>query len=178
MCDRCRDARVRWLAVATTFRPTPAFTLVYALTTGVAAGVAVLAFHLVIDSITGRWEPNSAVFASSAVALLLTGLTAGTVRGRSLTLVPEGLVVVRDRVRVVLRWSDFEQVRRRGLLKRDELVFSAGDLSPADTDKPVSQRVLDRMRRSGADRTVVVSDFAPDWESTEIHDAVQRAGRG
>lgn len=164
--------------MATTYRPTSSFTLVYALTTGVAGGIAVLAFHLVIDSITGRWEPNSAVFASSAVALLLTGLTAGSVRGRSLTLVPEGLVVVRDRVRVVLRWSDFEQVRSRGLFRRDELVFSKGDLSPADTDKPVGQRVLDRMRRSGADRTVVVSDFVSDWKDTEIHDAVQRAGRG
>lgn len=178
VCDRCRDASLRWTAVATTYRPTPAFSLVYALTTGVAAGAAVLAFHLVIDSITGRWEPNSAVFASSAVALLLTGLTMSSVRSRSLTLVPEGLVVVRDRVRVVLRWRDFEQVRTRGPLRRDELVFSAGDLSPADTDKPVGQRVLDRMRRNGADRTVVVSDFVPDWKDTDIHTAMRRSGRG
>ncbi|MFC7612898.1 hypothetical protein ACFQV2_03835 [Actinokineospora soli] len=164
--------------MATTFRPTPAFTLVYALTTGVAAGVAVLGIHFVIDSITGRWEPNSAVFASAAAGLLLTGLTASTVRNRSLTLIPEGVVVVRDRVRVVLRWSDFEQVRTRGLLKRDELVFSKGEISPADQDKPVSERVLERMRRNGGDRTVVVSDFVQNWKDTEIHAAVQRSGRG
>lgn len=164
--------------MATTYRPTSAFSLVYALTTGVAGGLAVLAFHLVIDSLTGRWEPNSAVFASSAVALLLTGLTLNTVRGRSLTLIPDGLVVVRDRVQVVLRWRDFEQVRTRGPLRRDELVFSTGELHQADADKPVGQRVLDRMRRSGADRTVVVSDFVTDWKDTEIHARVQRSGRG
>ncbi|MFC5287121.1 hypothetical protein ACFPM7_08675 [Actinokineospora guangxiensis] len=164
--------------MATTFRPTPAFTLIYGLTTGVAGGLAVLGVHWVIDSVTGRWEPNSAVFASMAVVLLLTGVTAGSVRSRSLTLVPEGIVVVRDRVRTLLRWSDFEEVRQTGLLRRDELVFSKGQLSPADQDKPVAERVLDRMRRNGADRMVVVADFVTDWKSTEIHDAVKRATRG
>ncbi len=164
--------------MATTFRPTPAYTLIYGLTTGVAGGLAVLGVHWAIDTVTGRWEPNSAVFASMAVVLLLTGVTAGSVRSRSLTLVPEGVVVVRDRVRVVLRWRDFEEVRQTGLLRRDELVFAKGELSPADQDKPVAERVLDRMRRNGADRMVVVSDFVTDWKSTEIHDAVRRATRG
>ncbi|GGS14718.1 hypothetical protein [Actinokineospora fastidiosa] len=164
--------------MATTYRPTPAYTAVYAVTTGIAAGAGVLAIHLTIDAITGRWQVAGALIAAGGIGLVIGALTAGAVRRRSLTLVHDGLVVVRDHVRTVLRWRDFEQVRTIGLFKRDELVFRAAETTAVDPDKPAPRKAVERMRRNGSDRTVIVSDFVPDWKSTDLHTAVRRHSRG
>ncbi|UVS76939.1 hypothetical protein [Actinokineospora sp. UTMC 2448] len=164
--------------MATTYRPTPAYTAVYAVTTGIAAAAAVLVVHLAVDAVSGRWDMGVALIAAGAVGVLMAGLTAGAVRNRSLTLVHDGVVVVRDHVRTVLRWRDFEQVRTIGLFKRDELVFRAAETTAVDPDKPAPRKAVERMRRNGSDRTVIVSDFVPDWKSTDLHTAVRRHSRG
>jgi hypothetical protein len=162
--------------VATTFRPTPGFTLVYATTTAVVTAMVVTSVNFVIDLVIGVSDVPGALLIGAGLGLMFGAYTAISLRGRSLTLIPGGIVLVKDRVRITLLWRDFEEVRTLGLFKRDELVFRKGELT--ETDKRVPQRVLERMHKIGADRTVVVSDFFSDWKSTELYAEVKRSGRG
>ncbi|MGX7825391.1 hypothetical protein ACTG9Q_09880 [Actinokineospora sp. 24-640] len=162
--------------MATTFRPTPAFTFVYAVTTAAVTAMVVTSVNLLIDLVIGANDVLGALLIGAGIGLMFGAYTAISLRGRSLTLVPGGIVLVKDRVRITLLWRDFEEVRTLGLFKRDELVFRKGELTQAD--KQIPQRVLDRMHKIGADRTVVVSDFFSDWKSTELHTEVKRTGRG
>ncbi|SDD04200.1 hypothetical protein [Actinokineospora iranica] len=122
----------------------------------------------------GRALSVEATLVVVVLAVAVVAVQVSIMRAWRLVLGPEEVVVVRQRARITLRWSDFQEVKAVAP-GRDKLVFSAGRVETANPVVRLSKRVADQLRETGVDRTVELLLFLPDWRKTDLPQAVLRA---
>ncbi|MGH3862543.1 hypothetical protein [Actinokineospora sp.] len=124
--------------------------------------------------VTGALELDSIQIFASAFAVLLSAAVIFTLRGRTLLVRDDSVIIQRDRAMITLAWSDFVGVTQRswGPMTIDTLEFTGGLMIPEDPYRGFSPGMEKRLRKERADRAFEPGMYFADWRASELGSVV------